>query len=682
MTTNKLINEKSPYLLQHAHNPVNWYPWGEDAFDKAQSENKPIFLSIGYSTCHWCHVMAHESFEDDDVATILNDHYISIKVDREERPDIDAVYMKVCQMMTGHGGWPLTIFMTADKIPFYAGTYFPKESKHGLPGLIEVLTELHKKYTSDPDHISDVTENVTEALEQIVQTKSKNRLNKKAIQETFQQLGNTFDSEFGGFGSAPKFAQPQNAFFLLTYYQFYENPLALAMVEKTLKQMAHGGIFDQVGFGFARYSTDEAWLVPHFEKMLYDNAFLLMVYTECYQVTNDPLYKTISENIVEFISREMTSKKGGFYSAIDADSEGVEGKYYVWDYDEIYEILGEDVGNLYTAVYDITPEGNFEGKNIPNKIEGFFDETAQNHHITTDELHLKLDEARKSLLEAREKRNYPHVDDKILTSWNAMMITALAKAGKTFQNGVFVERAIQASQFIEENLFVDDRLMARYRDGETKFNAYLDDYVYLIWAYIELYESTYDLNYLQKAKLLMDDMIKLFWDETNGGFYYTGSDSEKLIMRDKEIFDSDSPSGNSIAAFVLIKLSSLTGEMTYLEKCEEMYYAFHDNLSRYAAASPFFMRNLIYTEHPRQEVVIIGAETDSNRKKLLKKLQETPLHATSVLVGEHPDDFIDIAPFATQYKQIDNKTTVYICENFACDKPTTNLEEAFQKIVG
>src|SRR5690625_2429298 len=526
MTTNKLINEKSPYLLQHAHNPVNWYPWGEDAFDKAQSENKPIFLSIGYSTCHWCHVMAHESFEDDDVATILNDHYISIKVDREERPDIDAVYMKVCQMMTGHGGWPLTIFMTADKIPFYAGTYFPKESKHGLPGLIEVLTELHKKYTSDPKHITDVTINVTEALEQIVQNKSEHRINKKAIQETFQQLGKNFDAEYGGFGSAPKFAQPQNILFLLTYHHYYENSLALAMAEQTLKNMAHGGIFDQIGFGFARYSTDEAWLVPHFEKMLYDNALLLMAFTDCYQVSRDPFYKKMSEKIVEFISREMTSDNGTFFSAIDADSEGVEGKYYVWDYEEVLEILGETLGLLYTSIYDITPEGNFEGNNVPNTINIHLDEIAQANQMTMNELEMELERARKLLLENREKRPYPHVDDKVLTAWNSMMIIALAKSGKIFQHEKFVERAIDATQLIEDHLFIGGRLMARYRDGETKYHAYLEDYAYLIWSYIELYETTYHLSYLKKAKTLTNQMNELFWDDGNGGFFHTGSDSE------------------------------------------------------------------------------------------------------------------------------------------------------------
>ncbi len=400
--SNKLIDEKSPYLLQHAHNPVYWYPWGDEAFHKAKQENKPIFLSIGYSTCHWCHVLAHESFEDNGVANYLNDHYVSIKVDREERPDIDSVYMKVCQMMTGQGGWPLSIFMTPDKVPFYAGTYFPRESKYGMPGFMEVITQLHEKYKQDPEHIAEVTESVTDALAKTATAKSEHRLTKDMTDKAFKQLGNRFDATNGGFGSAPKFPAPHQLLYLLRYYYFTGKTAALKMVEKTLDAMANGGIFDHVGFGFSRYSTDEKWLVPHFEKMLYDNALLLMAYTECYQITKNERYKTISEQIITFVLREMHDSEGGFYSAIDADSEGVEGKYYVWDYDEVMEILGEQLGTLYTSVYGITPEGNFEGKNIPNLLQTDLEAVASESGLTKGELHQKLEEARKRLLTARE----------------------------------------------------------------------------------------------------------------------------------------------------------------------------------------------------------------------------------------------------------------------------------------
>ncbi|MEI3614098.1 thioredoxin domain-containing protein [Pseudogracilibacillus sp. SO30301A] len=677
---NKLIDEKSPYLLQHAHNPVAWYPWGEKAFEKAQSENKPIFLSIGYSTCHWCHVMVHESFEDEEVAEVLNEHYISIKVDREERPDIDSVYMKVCQMMTGHGGWPLTIIMTPDKIPFYAGTYFPKESKHELPGMIEMLTGLYNKYTEDPDHITDVTKSVTEALRESIQEKSNSRLTKMSIQEAFQQLSQKFDNEFGGFGRAPKFPQPQNLLYLLTYNSFYDNSHALEIVETTCKAMAEGGIFDQIGFGFSRYSTDEAWLVPHFEKMLYDNALLLLLYTECYQTTKNPFYKKIATQIIDFISREMTSKEGAFYSAIDADSEGVEGKYYVWKYEEIFDVLGEELGELYATVYHLTPYGNFEGKNIPNLIYNNKKDTAAENELSLEELDFKLENARKKLLEHREKRIYPHVDDKVLTAWNSMMIAALARAGKVFKEIKYIQIAERAIHFIEVKLYKKERLMARYREEETKFKAYLDDYAFLVWAYVELYEATYELEYIQKAKNVTDDMLDLFWDNKHGGFYQTGSDSEQLIAREKEIFDGALPSGNGVAANMLVILSSLTGDTKYLDKCEEMYHTFYEDLHQYTSAGAFFIKSLLLTENPTKEVVIIGSKNDPIRQQLLESLQEEYLPATSLLVAERAEDFTKVAPFAAQYKQLENKTTVYVCENFSCQAPTTNLQEAMSKI--
>ncbi|WP_339213744.1 thioredoxin domain-containing protein [Ornithinibacillus sp. FSL M8-0202] len=676
---NFLINEKSPYLLQHAYNPVNWYPWGEKAFEKAKKENKPIFLSIGYSTCHWCHVMAHESFEDEEVAQMLNEHYISIKVDREERPDVDSIYMKVCQMMAGHGGWPLTIFMTPDKVPFSAGTYFPKESKYGRPGLLEALEQLHIKYTSDPEHISEVTESVKQALDSSTRAKSEHRLTKEAADLAYQQLGRGFDFNYGGFFEAPKFPQPQNLLFLLRYYHFTGKTAALKMVENSLQNMAAGGIWDHIGFGFARYSTDEKWLVPHFEKMLYDNALLLIAYTECYQVTKKPFYRKIAEQIIDFVKREMMSTEGAFYSAIDADSEGVEGKYYVWDDEEIFDILGEDLGDIYTTAYGITPYGNFEGKNIPNLIRSSLQSVAEEFDLTVEALETQLEEARQKLLQEREKRVYPHVDDKVLTSWNAMMIAGLAKASRVFQNDQYLDMAKTAISFVEKKLFDNGTLMARYRDGETKYHAYLDDYAYLVWAYLELYQVDFNLEYLSKGKHQLDVMIDLFWDKQYGGFFFSGKNNEQLISNDKEIYDGATPSGNSVAALMLVQMGSLTGETSYLDKVAEMFSTFYEDITKQPSAGVFFLQSIILTENPTKEVVVLG-ESDSSRAKLLQLLHDRFIPEIALLVANEPEQFRNIAPFAAEYKTLNGQTTVYVCENFACQQPTNNMDIALDSI--
>ncbi|GAA0590134.1 thioredoxin domain-containing protein [Virgibacillus siamensis] len=672
---NKLINEKSPYLLQHAYNPVNWYPWGEEAFAKAEAEDKPIFLSIGYSTCHWCHVLAHESFEDKEVASYLNEHYICIKVDREERPDIDSVYMKVCQMMTGQGGWPLSIFMTPDKIPFYAGTYFPRKSKYGMPGIMDVLTQLYQKYKQDPDQIDKVTKSVTDALEQTVSERNKNRLTKEITDEAAKQLGKRFDFSNGGFGSAPKFPAPQNLLYLLRYHHYTGKTAALKMVENTLKNMAAGGIYDHIGFGFARYSTDEKWLVPHFEKMLYDNALLLIAYTECYQVTKNPFYKRISEQIITFVMREMRNQKGTFYSAIDADSEGVEGRYYVWDFNEVIDILGEEAGKLFTAAYDITPEGNFDGKNVPNLSHTSLTSIAADNNLETKQLMESLEDSRAKLLHVREQRIYPHVDDKVLTSWNAMMITAMAKAGKVFDTPEYVETAEKAVQFIEQHLIQDGRMKARYRDGEVKFNAYLDDYAFLTWAYIELYEATFSTDYLKKARETADAMLNLFWDDVQGGFFFNGEDSEQLLTREKEIFDGALPSGNSVAANCLTRLGHLTGETIYFDKLEDMSHAFYDDVSSTVAAGTHFIQSVLISEYPSKEVVVLGDENE-----LTNQLQQNFTPDISLLVSDNPETLSDAAHFASEYRKVDNKTSIYICENFTCHQPVTDIDKAWERI--
>ncbi|MDO3660995.1 thioredoxin domain-containing protein [Bacillus sp. C28GYM-DRY-1] len=678
---NRLINEKSPYLLQHAHNPVDWHPWGEEAFNKAKKENKPILVSIGYSCCHWCHVMAHESFEDKEIARLLNERFVAIKVDREERPDVDSVYMRICQLMTGQGGWPLNVFITPDQKPFYAGTYFPKTSKFNRPGFVDVLEHLSETFANDREHVEDIAENAAKHLQTKTAAKSGEGLSEYAIHRTFQQLANGFDTIYGGFGQAPKFPMPHMLMYLLRYYHNTGQENALYNVTKTLDSMANGGIYDHIGYGFARYSTDDEWLVPHFEKMLYDNALLLTAYTEAYQVTQNSRYKEICEQIITFIQREMTHEDGSFFSALDADTEGEEGKYYVWSKEEILKTLGDDLGTLYCQVYDITEEGNFEGKNIPNLIHTKREHIKADAGLTEEELTLKLEDARQQLLTAREERTYPHVDDKVLTSWNALMIAGLAKAAKVYQEPKYLSLAEDAITFIENQLIIDGRVMVRYRDGEVKNKGFIDDYAFLLWAYLDLYEASFDLSYLQKAQKLTDDMIGLFWDEEHGGFYFTGHDAEALIVREKEVYDGAVPSGNSVAAVQLLRLGQVTGNLSLIEKAEMMFSVFKPDIEAYPSGHAFFMQSVLKHVTPKKEIVIFGSADDPDRKQIITALQKAFKPNDSILVAAHPDQCKDIAPFAADYRIIDGKTTVYICENFACQQPTTNIEEAIQTLI-
>ncbi|HQA48726.1 MAG TPA: thioredoxin domain-containing protein, partial [Bacillota bacterium] len=553
--TNRLIHEKSPYLLQHAHNPVDWYPWGEEAFEKAKLEDKPIFLSIGYSTCHWCHVMERESFEDEEVAKVLNDYYVSIKVDREERPDIDSIYMSVCQAVTGQGGWPLTIIMTPDEKPFFAGTYFPKSGKYGYPGLVELLLRIKDAWDTERDRLVETGSNITEAIKNSPRRIDGEKLGQETAERALRGFRNSFDEVYGGFGGAPKFPTPHNLYFLLRYWKASGNGTALIMVEKTLESMYKGGLFDHIGFGFSRYSTDGKWLVPHFEKMLYDNALLAYAYTEAYQATGKDIYKDIARKIFTYVLRDMTSTGGGFYSAEDADSEGEEGKFYLWQPEEVKEAAGEEDGKLFCDWYGISPAGNFEGKSIPNLIGRDLGILYEDKALAR-----RLDGVREKLFMYREKRIRPHRDDKILTSWNGLMIAALALGGRAFHSDEYIKAAEAAYGFIQRNLVRGDgRLLARYRDGESAFPAYLDDYAFLVWGLIELYRATFKTGYLKRALELNRDMLDLFWDEREGGLFLYGEDSEQLIMRPKEVYDGALPSGNSVALYNMLRLSRMTG---------------------------------------------------------------------------------------------------------------------------
>lgn len=575
-TTNKLAFEKSPYLLQHAENPVNWYPWGDEAFKKAQEENKPIFLSIGYSTCHWCHVMAHESFEDAEVAKLMNEAFISIKVDKEERPDIDKMYMTVCQLMTNSGGWPLTIIMTPDKKPFFAGTYFPKVSRFGGIGLIDLIKRVKDLWKNKKDEAYKASEKITNALLDITVENPGLKIDEKTLQSAFKVLSSRYDVRNGGFGGAPKFPTPHNLLFLLRFWKRTGNKDALTMVEKTLRAMRNGGVYDHIGFGFHRYSTDPEWLVPHFEKMLYDNALLAIAYLEVYQATKNPDYSKTAIEIFTYILRDMRSPEGGFYSAEDADSEGEEGKFYVWSSTEIEKILDKDEADLIKKVFNIEDAGNYleeatnkkTGANIIHLKESIVNLSDQ-FNFTEQELRVKLELIREKLFNVRAERIHPHKDDKILTDWNGLMIAAFARGARVLCEPMYLKVAKQAIEFILSNLRKPDgRLLHRYRDGNNEIDAYLDDYAFLIWGLLELYESTFDTFYLKTAIDLNKTQIEHFWDENIGGFFFTADYGEKLLTRQKEIYDGAVPSGNSVSMLNLLKLAQLTWDHDLEQKAD------------------------------------------------------------------------------------------------------------------
>ncbi|MFF2755827.1 thioredoxin domain-containing protein [Psychrobacillus sp. NPDC058041] len=654
MTANRLIHEKSPYLLQHAHNPVDWYSWGEEAFEKARIENKPIFVSIGYSTCHWCHVMEKESFEDEEVANLLNEHFVSVKVDREERPDIDSIYMNVCQLLTGQGGWPLHVFLTADQKPFHAGTYFPKKSKYGRTGMLEMLPQIAEIFQKEPRRIDEISKKLTHAMNDSSNSQE-DSIPPNAIHQAYQQLTGSFDTQYGGFGIAPKFPSPVQLLFLLRYYYANQDQNALDMVETTLDGIALGGIYDHIGYGFARYSTDEMWLVPHFEKMLYDQALLLLAFTEAYQIMKIPQYKEIIYNTIEFIEREMTHPEGGFYSAIDADSEGSEGTYYIWSYHEILDILGEKEGTLYAKAYDVTEEGNFEGKNIPNLIYSDAKALVDEYDITLDELEDKLEASRQLLFSKRQNRIYPHLDDKILTSWNGLLIAALAKAGATFSEPRFMELAINGMKFIEKHLFQENILYARYRDGEAKHLAYLDDFANVIWSLIELHQATGNSDYIGKANKLVNTLFSQFEDIDKGGLFFTNKDAEKLFVREKTALDNATPSGNGIAAMQLWRLAKISEDMELLRKVESIIAAFADDAVQYPSSVLSTLSALLAFSAEGKEIKISG----DYENEIMNYLQKTFRPYDVWLLDNNGSAAL----------------SVQICQNNICHTPLTEKEQ-------
>jgi uncharacterized protein YyaL (SSP411 family) len=686
---NRLAKEKSPYLLQHALNPVDWYPWTEEAFDKAEKEDKPVFLSIGYSTCHWCHVMKNESFEDEAVAKMLNENFVSIKVDREERPDIDSIYMRICVLITGRGGWPLTIIMTPKKQPFFAGTYLPRKSRAGMTGIIDLLENFAELWKRNKSRLISAAERVTEYLIDNAEAKhEEEELTELVFDEAFIRLLDSFDRSNGGFGPSPKFPSPHNLLFLLRYWKRKGKQQALEMVEKTLQKMRLGGIFDQVGFGFHRYSTDSEWLVPHFEKMLYDQAMMAIAYIEAYQATGKNEYRETAEQVFEYVLRDMTNPRGGFFSAEDADSEGQEGKFYVWTEAEIKQVLKGNAASIIEAL-DISREGNYHdevhkvrtGQNILH-FKDPLPELSSKPGMKHDELAHAWKKARQNLFNAREEKVHPFKDDKTLTDWNGLMIVALAKGAQVFDSTRLSSAAESAMVFILEKLRrADGRLMHQYREGEAAVDGNLDDYAFLIWGLIELYETTFDTRYLEKALRLQDDVLEHFWDEESGGFFFISDDSEKLLIRHKDFRDGAIPSGNSVAFANLTRLSRMTGRIDYEEKASILAKA----VSSYEEGNPshntMFLNALDFQIGPTYEIALVGDPYSKETRKMLQAIRAMFVPNKVMLLKQENQKILGkLAGFTEDMKMIDNKTTAYICIDFACSKPTTEIQEVLRML--
>jgi len=688
---NYLIHEKSPYLLQHAYNPVDWHPWGDEAFTKARNESKPIFLSIGYSTCHWCHVMEKESFEDTEVAKLLNDTFVCIKVDREERPDIDNLYMSVCQLMTGSGGWPLTIVMTPDKKPFYAATYIPKETRFDRAGLIDLIPQIKTLWEQKQDRILHTVNQVAIAIEHISHVSGSGFLDKTIFKTTYEDLARNFDEDYGGFGNAPKFPTPHNLMFLLRYWKQSGEKRAREMVEKTLVAMRSGGVFDHVGFGFHRYSTDRQWLLPHFEKMLYDQALLAYVYTETYQATRKKTYENIAREIFDYVSRDMTSPQGAFYSAEDADSEGEEGKFYVWSYNEIKKLLGRDAIFIFKA-FGIQKGGNFveeasgreTGRNILH-LRKSPASIAQDLGIPEQSFLKRLKRVRRKLLSIREERIHPHKDDKILTDWNGLMIAALAKGAQAFDDYLLADVAKKATCFILDTMQKDGRLVHRFRDGEAALSANIDDYAFLIWGLIELYEATFESQYLQTALDLNNDMLNLFWDHKNGGFYFTPEDGEHLMVRQKQFSDSALPSGNSVAMWNLMRLGHITADSDFAQMSSEMVKLIAHRVKQFPLSHTHLMVALDLLIGRHYEVVVVGDLNKRDTRRMIKAIRNRFFPNIVVLFrpyGEEKPEVARLAPYTLHHKAFNNKATAYICIDTHCKPPTTDIQKMLRMLTG
>lgn len=674
--TNRLIGETSPYLLQHAHNPVDWNPWGEGALAEAKRDNKPILLSIGYSACHWCHVMEHESFENEEIAALMNENFVNIKVDREERPDLDQIYMNAVQMLTHHGGWPMTVFLTPEGVPFYGGTYFPPEDRHNMPGFPRVLIAMAEAYRDRPDDIAETAASIRTELARLNAARESNELlTTNLLDAAYRGIVKTHDSVNGGFGGAPKFPPSMVLEFLLCTHYRLDTPEALEIVSYTCRKMAEGGIYDQLGGGFHRYATDAKWLVPHFEKMLYDNALLSKLYLHHYQLTRNDESRRIAEGVFDYAVREMTHPDGGFYSTQDADSEGVEGKFFVWSATEIVEVLGEHDAKLFSVYYNVTPSGNFERENILNVTRSIA-EVAKENKVTPEKLEEVLQKSRQKLFDVREKRVKPDRDEKILTSWNGMMLASFAEAGAVLDREDYTNIARRNARFILDNLRSDGLLLRTYKDGVAKLNGYLEDYAFLSDGLLTLYETTGELEWLEESLGLTAKMVEEFWDDQDGGFFFTGKSHETLIVRSKDYFDNATPSGNSVAADVLLRLAVLTDNEDYRRRAATVLRLVAQSVNRYPSGFGRTLCALDFHLSTPKEIAVIGDPASAGTRSLKREIWNRYLPnklVAAALPGEKRGP--ELIPFLRDRGTVNGAPTAYVCEHYTCKQPVTDPEK-------
>jgi uncharacterized protein len=675
--TNRLANETSPYLLQHKDNPVDWYPWGEEALKRAREEDKPLLLSVGYSACHWCHVMERESFEDDETARMMNEHFVNVKVDREERPDIDSIYMAAVQALTRHGGWPMTVFLTPDGAPFYGGTYFPPVPSRGMPSFQQLLLSIVDAYENRREEVMQSAQSVrdylqasTAAVMPEAESAGKELLDRAAV-----ALLSQLDRRFGGFGGAPKFPQEMNLEVLLRHYYRTGERSALDGVELSCRQMAQGGIYDHLGGGFSRYSVDEYWLVPHFEKMLYDNALLSRLYLETYQATGEPFYRRIAEETLDYVLRDMTSEEGGFYSAEDADSEGEEGKFYVWTPEELEAVLEPDEANLAARYWDVTGRGNFEGKNILH-VARPPEAVADEFGFSTEELWNRMTGIRAKLFAVREERVRPGRDEKILAAWNGLMLRSFALAARVTGREDYLEAAVKNATFVLEKLKEDGRIHRSYKDGRARFNGYLEDYAMVADGLVALYEATFETRWLVEADALMDAVSELFWDEEKRIFYDTPADHEELVTRPRDVYDNAAPSGTSVATEVLLRLALFLDRNDYRQRAEDVLEELAGGMEKVPGGFGRLLCALDFSASEPREVAIVGDQRSPDTRALLEVFYSGYL-PNKVVAGRDPDDDEagGLIPLLAQRPARAGKATAYVCVQYACQTPTTDPEE-------
>jgi uncharacterized protein len=671
--TNRLISETSPYLVQHAHNPVDWFPWCDEAFEKAQQEDKPVLLSVGYAACHWCHVMAHESFEHEGIAKLMNDLFINIKVDREERPDIDSIYMNAVQMMTGHGGWPMTVFLTPEGVPFYGGTYYPPEDRQGMPGFPRVLISIAEAYKEQRDQITSNANVIIEQLNRLNEFTAADALTTEILDDAANGIMRAFDTVHGGFGRAPKFPPAMVLSFLLRQSQRTNDSAVLAAVEMTLIKMAHGGMYDQLGGGFHRYSVDEKWLIPHFEKMLYDNALLSRIYLDAYLVKGKDFYRQITTEILDYVVREMLDENGGVYSSQDADSEGEEGKFFVWRPEEVIALLGEEEGRLFNRYFDVSEHGNFEHGTSALHIDTELTAVAKLIKVTPERLTDVITRGKQILFEAREQRIKPAREEKILTAWNGLMLRSFAEAARVLKREDYLQIAVRNAEFLTTQLQRDGRLLRTHKDGQSKLNAYQEDYAYLIDGLLALYEATFDERWFMEARALADTMIALFWDEREGGFYFTSNDHEQLIARAKESYDNATPSGNSVAAHVLQRLALFTNEPSYREYAEKTLKLLANQIARFPNAFGHLLCALDLYLSRAHEIAIIGDRRAEDTNALVDAVFSRYI-PNKVVAVTAPQETSTIQLLADR-TQVDGQATAYVCHNYYCEAPVTEADK-------